>query len=163
MGTRLRTPTVVGVLGALLLTGCSQGQAPVISSNWQVTNVYTDAEHPSVLPDTLAGRAHLAFGDSTVVGDTGCAPFTGSVDFLDGDGERVAATDPAAATFEFRDLRVREDSGCEGAELFFHEGLLGVLGAGALTVSRPQDGELLLTDADDPAVDKRGIRLTTSS
>ncbi|MBI9001078.1 hypothetical protein M0E87_11730 [Corynebacterium sp. CCM 9185] len=163
MGTRFRTSTTIVALGALLLTGCTQGQAPVTSSNWQVTNVYTDAEHPSILPDSLAGRAHLAFGDSTVVGDTGCAPFTGSVDFLDGEGDRVAATDPTAATFVFRDLRVREDVDCEGVDLYFHNGLLRILHAGELTVARPQDGELLLTDATDRAVDKRAVRLTTSS
>ncbi|MCK7675423.1 hypothetical protein [Corynebacterium pygosceleis] len=163
MGTRFRAPAAATALAAILLTGCTQGQAPVVSSNWQVTNVYTDAEHPSVLPDGLAGRTHLAFGDSTVAGDTGCSPFTGAVDFLDGNGERVAATDTTAATFVFRDLTVRGDGGCEGAELYFHDALLEILRAGELRVSRPQEGELLLTDATDTGVDKRGLRLTTSS
>ncbi|MEZ2190632.1 hypothetical protein [Corynebacterium sp. CCM 9204] len=150
------------VLGVLLLSGCMSGNTPAISSNWQVTNVYTDRDHPSVLPDSLAGRAHLAFGDHTVVGDTGCAQFTGSVEFLDSDGRRVSATDPAAVSFVFRDLRVREVEDCEGAERYFHDAFLTLLDSGELAASRPQDGELLLTDAKDTGIDKRAMRLTTS-
>ena len=41
-----------------LITACgSNDDTPVVQSTWQITNVYVDEQHPSVLPDSIAGKA----------------------------------------------------------------------------------------------------------
>ena len=58
-----------------LITACgSNDDTPVVQSTWQITNVYVDEQHPSVLPDSIAGKATMVFGESTIAGNGGISP-----------------------------------------------------------------------------------------
>lgn len=143
---------VVCCVGAALLTGCSAAQPEVVDSTWQITNVYTDPGTPSGLPDSVAGTATMLFGDSTVAGFTGCAPFQGRVTFTkDGEGSKPADADHV----EFHDMEIKE-ADCDGKEKFFHDTLSDMLHGG---FSMSRDGKDLVLTQDGEAIDRPGIRL----
>ena len=134
------------------LAGCSAAQPEVINSTWQITNVYTNPDTPSGLPDSVAGTATMVFGDSTVAGFTGCAPFQGRVSFTK-DG---AAAKPSEANHvDFHDMEIHE-ADCTGKERFFHDALADMLHGG---FSMSRDGEDLILTTDGEDVDRPGIRL----
>lgn len=74
------------------LPGCSSDDAPaprgddlIVGKQWQVTNLYTTPEARSAIAPDTAQVPHMSFGEHTVVGSTGCVPFTAEVSFTEGE------------------------------------------------------------------------------
>lgn len=153
---------VAGGLGASL-SACSHNPQEALGSmqtSWQVTNVYTEPNTPSSLPPEIAGRAVMVFGDSTVTGDTGCAPFHGSASFTK-DGKAAPADQADRVEFSHLDLDTKRvsDESCPGASRHFHDALVQLI-QGPLKVRFEGDTGLVLTE-DSERVNAPAMRLTT--
>ena len=71
------------------LSGCgaddaeptAPGDDTVVGKQWQVVNLYTTPDAPSAIAKDTTQVPHLSFGEHTMVGSTGCVPFTADVSF----------------------------------------------------------------------------------
>ena len=129
-----------------LITACgSNDDTPVVQSTWQITNVYVDEQHPSVLPDSIAGNS-------------GCAPFQTRVHFTK-DGQETSSAE--ATQVNFYRKKIDDPAGCTGADLYYHDSLTNMLD-GTFDVQRKAANELLLVKQTD-AFNRPAIRLTSIS
>ena len=142
-----------------LITACgSNDDTPVVQSTWQITNVYVDEQHPSVLPDSIAGKATMVFGESTIAGNSGCAPFQTRVNFTK-DGQETSSAE--ATQVDFYRKKIDDPTGCTGADLYYHDSLTNMLD-GTFDVQRKAANELLLVKQTD-VFNRPAIRLTSIS
>lgn len=167
---RLTAVIAAATATAVLLSGCARVEvdegagaealaegnvAAVAGPEWTVTDIYLDPGELSTLPPTVAGSVSLAFGASSAVGATGCAPLQTSVTFLAG-GEPAAVEDAERVVFDSVDVA---DAPCEGDAAEVHEKMLELIEPGAeFDLERRGPTELVLTK-DTPEVDSPSLRL----
>ncbi|QGU05521.1 META domain-containing protein [Corynebacterium comes] len=145
-----------GLAATLLLAGCSSAPtAEVAGSTWLVTDIWTTPGEPSALPEDTAGRARLAFGERSVSGHTGCAPFQGTVRFSR-EGEETDVESAHTLTVDRLEVRETEEN-CSAA--WSHGQLTGLIEPGAVFDVRHDDRSLVLTLRTD-AVDRPAIGLS---
>ncbi|MGD7001413.1 hypothetical protein [Corynebacterium halotolerans] len=144
---------------APILTACGgpDPQSQITGTSWQITELYLEPGTPSTLPDLVAGRASLIFGEHSVAGSTGCAPIQGQVTFT-ADGEVSAARDADRVSFDRTEIEVPAD-GCVGQAMFTHERISGLL-TGEFEIARLSDYELALTQVSDE-IDPPAIHLSS--
>ncbi|WP_075727556.1 hypothetical protein [Corynebacterium aquilae] len=148
-----RAMGAVVTLCGVTLVGCSS-DAPIEDVTWQITNIYQQG-YPSDVPDDVAVAPRIIFGYTSVVGDTGCAPFHAHIEYTTDDGTKV---EPLSATkARFSDVRVDDvRQGCIGREAFVHDSLVSLL-PHEFSIDR-QPGKLLLTQTG-PVVDAPALLL----
>lgn len=164
--TGARTRRAGGFLAALaacapFLSACGNADAlaPVAGTNWQITDLYLTPEAPSALPDLIAGRAALVFGERSVAGSTGCAPVQGQVTFTS-DGAESAAADADRVSFD--NVQIGEPAeDCVGRAMFTHRQLSELLD-GQFELARLSDYELALTKVSDE-IDAPAIHLSSNT
>ncbi|WP_167540131.1 META domain-containing protein [Corynebacterium ciconiae] len=141
-----------------LLTACGSQQPepnPLTGPAWYITDVYTQPDSPSQLPDSIAGKAVLALGEHTMAGDTGCAPFQAEVHYTrDGEG----STSADATQLRFEHLRIDEPH-CEGAAQYFHEHIVSLLNS-ELDVDLKENSLVLRSAEED--IDAPALRLVSA-
>lgn len=164
--TRVLSRRTTGLFAALLLSApvlaaCAESDtsSPITGTNWQITNLFLAPETPSALPDLVAGRASLVFGQSSAAGSTGCAPFQGQVTFSS-DGEPTSPQDADRVSFDLMDIEVPVE-GCVGQAMFIHQELSRLLD-GEFDLELLSENELALTKVSD-AVDPPAIRLSSDN
>ncbi|WP_291314067.1 hypothetical protein [Corynebacterium sp. UBA2622] len=128
----------VAVAGAVLagtLPGCaSRGDTAGLNGpTWQIVGIYTDPDNTADLPADAAGRATLAFGGTSMHGQTGCAPLQAKVS-SQGDSLRLD------------DVRIDNPGDCKGGARHVHDQLAGLFTSGAeFDVRHFGDAEAVLT------------------
>lgn len=157
-GKRLTTALLVA-LGAATpaLVACADQPPLVHGTAWQITDLYLEPGTPSALPDTIAGRATLIFGETSVVGSTGCAPIQGAVTFTR-EGQASSVENADAVIFEEVEFEVA-DQQCVGQAAFIHDQLHSLL-SGGFDLERVSDHEMVLTQQAEE-IDSPAIRLST--
>lgn len=147
----------------LAITGCSNSEN-IAYTSWQVTEVYTTPEYPPELPEEIAGSVVVNFGNSTLNGFTGCAPFNATVEFTKAEGDQqVPSTNSEADHMKIPEVIFgdTEPDSCTGHVLFVHNAMTDFLKAQEFTLSRPAEKEMVVTvfSTDPQAVDQPAIRL----
>lgn len=138
--------TLLSAAGLIGLASCTEPASGNVS--WQISQVYVTPDKPAGLPDNV--MATMVLGNSTVTGNTGCAPFQG----------RITTDKPnEASVITFQRMRYKE-ADCEGSARYFHDELVRLLD-GEFTVKR-SERELLLTKKTD-GVTAPAIRLVATS
>lgn len=151
----------VGALGAALLlavpllSACGAEERSRISGgSWQISNIHLDPDTPSGIPESVMGRASLVFGETSVVGDTGCASFQGVVNFTR-DGEASRADEADAVQFEEVRFDDPDPTTCTGQAVYVDMQLRELLKENFL-LSEPEEFQLVLTrdsdEFDPPAI-----------
>ncbi len=145
------------------VTACSDSNT-ITDTSWQVTDVYTTPDYPAEVPESIAGSVTVSFGNSTITGFTGCAPFNATVEFSRTDGDALVPSTSGEADHMrvpemVSDEQVSDD--CTGHVRFIHDALLDFFQSGEFTISRPEETEMIITvaTADAQAVDQPAIRL----
>ena len=145
-GSLNRTPRylLLGALACLPLTACATQETPLGTTQWQVTEITTDATRPSLIPDNQQGRAFLVFGDKDFTGASGCISFRGHVEWLEN-----------KTVLRFRDVSTdtREDAPCLPGDEDNADRMKQVLADHDLDIVRPNDTTLRLElrGGDQPA------------
>ena len=90
---RLATAPLAAVCAAacaaMLLSGCGSDeetpQAPgdeqILDKQWQVVSINTTPDAASTIPESIPQAPTLSFGESTLVGTTGCTQMVGKVTY----------------------------------------------------------------------------------
>ena len=121
---RLSMALVALCLAALPACGSAEeeptprGDERVIGKQWQVTNLYTTPEAPSAIAPDTAQVPHMSFGEHTVVGSTGCVPFTAEVSFTEGDKESTIWEADGMHVDKVDYESVPSDEDCTGSALW---------------------------------------------
>lgn len=164
--TRLLTRRTTRLFAALLLStpvlaACAEADtaSPITGTNWQITNLFLAPETPSALPDLVAGRASLVFGQRSVAGSTGCAPFQGQVTFS-ADGESANPENADRVSFDLMDIEAPAED-CAGQAMFTHQELSRLLD-GEFDLELLSENELALTQVSED-VDPPAIRLSSDN
>lgn len=146
----------------LLLAGCSSSES-FADSSWQVTEVYTTPDYPPEVPEAIAGAVVVNFGNSTLNGFTGCAPFNATVEFTKTEGDQqVISTSAEADRMKIPEVIFGDSEGdCTGHVEFVHTAMMDFLKSQEFNLSRPEEKEMVITvySADPQAVDQPAIRL----
>ena len=86
---RLAAVPIAATCAAALLAGCGSGdeepQAPgdeqILDKQWQVVSINTTPDAASTIPESIPQAPTLSFGESTLVGTTGCTQMVGKVTY----------------------------------------------------------------------------------
>ncbi|AFM08053.2 hypothetical protein [Corynebacterium pseudotuberculosis] len=143
---------------AIGLTGCGEKKQQVAGSQWQVTNVYTTPEFPNEVPDAIAGSVMMSFGDSSMTGFTGCAPFQGKVSFSAEGKQDVAPQDADRLTVQAVKFQPIDDATCEGRTRYIHDSLVSIIVDASFNVRHDSPDVMTLLRSGD-SVDAPAIRL----
>ncbi|MHA2789809.1 hypothetical protein ACXZ66_11830 [Corynebacterium sp. S7] len=146
------------IAAAGLLVGCSSQpqEDSMVGPTWQIVSLYTTPGSPDELPQSAAGAARIVFGESSIVGNTGCFPFQAAVRFTTG-GEEVATIDAAEMTID--NIEYLESGSCEGGSQYVHDELSGLLSKDStFDIKHLTDTEIVLTKADS-GIEPPSIRL----
>lgn len=162
----------VGVVASMLLSaavvaGCGEKepQAPgdpvVAEKTWQVMGIYTSAQAPSIIPDRVVPAPIMSFGNSGLVGDTGCARFIAQVTYHQGD-ERAHVSEADSLHIDSMKL---DDArpGCAGENLWAHNQLTRLLREGYDFDMQVDPNNQLVLRLRDGRVDSPAIRLVSLS
>lgn len=123
---------------------------------WQVVDLYRHPGETSNIPDSVAGKVNLVFGDSSLTGNTGCSQIQGRIKFLT--NHRPSQADGAHQVI-FEHMHLDPPSGCEGAALHSHDVMRDML-HGKYDIVWENDREVLLRrPAGEHGVDVPAIRL----
>ncbi|MGP6174577.1 hypothetical protein [Corynebacterium sp. A21] len=149
------------LLTAPLLSACGGTQnSRIAGGSWQISDLYLDPEIPSGVPESIQGQASLVFGETSVVGNTGCAPFQGSVTFTQ-DGAAARADDADHISFDDVRFQDPDPATCTGQAVHVDQQLRELL-SGEFTLSEPGEFELVLT-RDTEEVNPPAIGLSSKS
>lgn len=134
----------------------SESQGKFAGPTWQVVALYRHPGETSNIPDSVAGKVHLVFGDSSLTGNTGCSQIQGRVKFLT--NHRPSPADGAQQVI-FEHMHLDPPAGCEGAALHSHDVMRSML-HGKYDIVWENDREVLLRrPAGEHGVDVPAIRL----
>lgn len=122
--------SAVGLAG---LTGCSNTEAPLGNSQWQVSAIYDTDVRGGLLPETQQGRSFLIFGEDSLTGTSGCVHLTGHVEWQD-EGMRITAFSSSPI----------DGAQCLPGDEDTADRLQSVLNNQNLTYTRPSDNSLKL-------------------
>lgn len=123
---------------------------------WQVVDLYRHPGETSGIPDSVAGKVNLVFGDSSLTGNTGCSQIQGRIKFLT--NHRPSPADGAHQVI-FEHMHLDPPNGCEGAALHSHDVMRDML-HGKYDIVWENDHEVLLRrPAGEHGVDVPAIRL----
>lgn len=123
----LSTATVAG------LSACSDPEAPLGNSQWQVSAIYDTDVRGGLLPEAQQGRSFLIFGEDSLNGASGCIHLTGHVEWKD-EAMRISS---------FSSSRI-DGAQCLPGDEDTADRLKSVLNDQDLTYSRPSDNSLKL-------------------
>lgn len=147
------------VAAATLLAGCGANndeENSMVGPTWQVVSLYLNPGDPDELPASAAGGARLVFGESSLVGNTGCAPLQAAATFSDGE-ETVPTIDATEMTIDNIDYLESEE--CAGGSVYVHESMQEMLSEGStFEIDHLNDTEIVLT-MDTEEVDSPSLRL----
>ncbi|WJY72117.1 META domain-containing protein [Corynebacterium auriscanis] len=131
--------TVVCIVAGLSLVACAMQETPLGTTQWQVTQITSDATRPSILPENQQGRAFLVFGDREFTGASGCIALRGSVEWLD-----------EGSALRFGDItsEQRDDTKCVPGDEDNANRIKQVLAGHDMAISRPVDSTLRLQRKD---------------
>ncbi len=115
------------------LTSCSDTEAPLGSSQWQISAIYDTQARGGVLPDSQQGRSFLIFGEDSLNGTSGCMHMTGNVAWKD-EGMRISG---------FSSSRI-DGAQCLPGDEDTADRLKAVLNDQDLTYTRPAENSLKL-------------------
>ena len=132
------------LLSGFSLQGCGAKQEEIADTSWQVVGVYTTPNYPATVPDAVAGAVAVNFGATTISGFTGCAPLQGTVSFTQA-GKSASSVDGDALRVEKVTYRQVDEEQCTGHIRFVHDAIVQFFEHHDFAVSRPTEGELLLT------------------
>lgn len=133
-----------------------EAQGKFAGPTWQVVALYRHPGETSNIPDSVAGKVHLVFGDSSLTGNTGCSQIQGRVKFLT--NHRPSPADGAQQVI-FEHMQLDPPAGCEGAALHSHDVMRSML-HGKYDIVWENDREVLLRrPAGEHGVDVPAIRL----
>lgn len=153
--------TAALLLSATLLSACgAESSSRITGGSWQISNLYLDPQNPSAVPEAVLGRASLVFGETSVVGDTGCSSFQGKVSFHR-DGEVSRADEAEMLTFEEVHFNTPDPATCTGQVVHLDAQLRELL-QGDFRLSEPEEFQLVLT-RDSDEVDPPALRLSAKS
>lgn len=96
---RLITP-LAAACAATLLVACGSGeeepQAPgdeqILDKQWQVVSINTTPDAASTIPESIPQAPTLSFGESTLVGTTGCTQMVGKVTYSADEERQISRT-----------------------------------------------------------------------
>lgn len=140
-----------------LLAACSQEQAQVADTSWQITDVYV-GNYPSTIDDSAPGAVTMNFGGSSLTGFTGCAPFRAEVRFTNED-KLAVPEDATAMTVSKPKFSPIDEAQCQGRSRFVHEAIVTQLVHGQFTITHPEEDSLVLKESGSDVLDPPGMKL----
>ncbi|AKE40764.1 putative secreted protein [Corynebacterium kutscheri] len=126
----MRLPHYGYLLLTVMLSAC--GTPEPTHNVFEVTAVYTNPDEVSAINPSVAGAVSMSFGNNTVAGFTGCAPFQG-----------FASLDQQHARFSQMQFDPISDE-CSGQNLSIHNALVSLLVDGEFEVDSRENGILIL-------------------
>lgn len=125
------------------LAACAPAQAPISSTQWQVTEIYSGPDRPTFLPAADQSRTYLVFGETSFTGQVGCYTISGPLSW--GDSARSISISSEGTNYSDEN-----DTGtdCLPADEDTAQRLVQVLSGREFTVKRPADNALRLEAAD---------------
>ena len=115
------------------LSACSDSEAPLGNSQWQVSAIYDSDVRGGLLPEAQQGRSYLIFGMESLNGASGCVHLTGNVEWKD---ESIHITDFSSSPID--------GAQCLPGDEDTADRLKSVLNDQDLTYTRPSDNSLKL-------------------
>ena len=159
---RLMTP-LTAACAATLLVACGSGeeepQAPgdeqILDKQWQVVSINTTPDAASTIPESIPQAPTLSFGESTLVGTTGCTQMVGKVTYS-ADEERQNIQDGNRLHFDEVDYDETAQD-CHGASVWADNLLRNLISAGRdfhYTVNSNNQLvlELVTDEVDSPSI-----------
>lgn len=147
---------------------CSNGeedapQAPgderIVGKNWQVVSIYTSPEAASTVPESLANVPQLSFGESSLVGSTGCSQFRGQVSYLGGEKRSNIRDADTLKIDEIEYSAANQD--CLGSASWADGHMRNLLASGhEFDMRMNPNNQLILTLRTD-AIDSPGLRMVS--
>lgn len=135
---------------AVALAGCGDSGSPVGTTQWQVSSIFTGADRPSQLPDSLQGRSFVVFGRDSFTGMSGCYHLSGGAQW-NPEHTELRVDEVSIRTVDGADAGVRDRLDSPGGPVCIPgdedtaQRLATVLQHHTLRVERPRDGDLRLT------------------
>lgn len=148
---------VAALSAAVALTACGTEEGRIVGKNWQVIGIYTTPDAPSAIPETVAEVPDMVFGESTLIGTTGCTRYRAEVSYLD---NNAAANIRDADTLRIDELVFDEQaSACEGEGAWIHNRLTQILNQGSEYGMKLDPNDELILTVRDGQVDSPSLRL----
>ncbi|MCU9519416.1 META domain-containing protein [Corynebacterium sp. ES2794-CONJ1] len=145
------------LVGILALSACAPTPT-LVGTTWQVTDVFSSADLPSTLPDDNATKVTISFGNSTIVGFSGCSQFTATANYKK---DSAPALIDEATTVSFSDFSIspQDELVCTAKTRYIHDALQDILTTGPLEITRPQPASMVLREPLTASVEPRAIGL----
>lgn len=139
------TVAVVSMV-ALLATACgdsSADEAPLGTTQWQVSQIFDNAERASLLPDPQQGRAFIVFGEEEFTGASGCVHLHGKLEWT-GDFQAMKISELRTEQFDESSSHSSPTVECAPGDEDTAIRLRTVMENQDLEVTRPHDNSLKL-------------------
>lgn len=148
LGTKALGALSLG-LAAVSLAACGTGQTPFESTQWQVTDIYSGPDRPTLLPPSNQSRTHLVFGETSFTGQVGCYTIGGPLTWGGTEDARTVAI--ASEGNNGTAYSDEDDTGtsCLPSDQDTAQRLVNVLAGREFKLSRPEDNALRLEATDE--------------
>ncbi|MFS8937719.1 hypothetical protein [Corynebacterium sp. c25Ua_89] len=136
-----------------------RGDERIVGKDWQVVAIYTKPDEPSAIPQTAKAVPQMSFGESSIVGSTGCAPFQAKVSYSEAED---TANIRDADTMHIDKVRMdtRPDD-CTGSALWADNLLRNLLAEDHDFEVRLNPNNQLVLTLDTAEVDSPAIRMVS--
>lgn len=135
------------------------GDDRIVGKDWQVVSIYTAPDAASTVPESLVDVPQISFGESSLVGSSGCAQFRGHVSYH-GVEERTNIRE--ADTLRLDEIvydTPKED--CEGAAGWTDGHMRNLMATGhEFSIRMNPNNQLVLTLRTD-AIDSPALRMVS--
>ncbi|HIW95189.1 MAG TPA: hypothetical protein H9867_01690 [Candidatus Corynebacterium gallistercoris] len=131
----------VVVFGATACADSSPGEAPLGTTQWQVSQIFDTADRANLLPDPQQGRAYIVFGEKDFTGASGCVHLQGKLEWT-GDFQTMKVSE--FRTEQFDDSTAAATAECAPGDEDTADRLRAVMEHQDLEVTRPSDNTLKL-------------------
>lgn len=164
---RLAATLLAAVSSAALLSGCGsdedEPQAPgdkqILDKQWQVVSINTTPDAASTIPESIPQAPTLSFGESTMVGNTGCTQMVGKVTYS-ADDERENIRDGNRLHFDEVDYDETAKD-CHGASVWADNLLRNLISADRDFRYTVNSNNQLVLELVSDAVDSPSIKLVS--
>lgn len=164
---RLAAALLAAVSSAALLSGCGsdedEPQAPgdeqILDKHWQVVSINTNPDAASTIPKSIPQAPTLSFGESTMVGNTGCTQMVGKVTYS-ADDERQNIREGNRLHFDEVEFdETAED--CHGASVWADNLLRNLITSDNDFIYTVNSNNQLILELDTNEVDSPSIKLVS--
>ncbi|MFW9224073.1 hypothetical protein [Corynebacterium striatum] len=162
-----RLLTAVMLVATVGLSACGsedegptpRGDERIVGKDWQVVAIYTKPDEPSAIPQNAVSVPQMSFGESSIVGSTGCSPFQAKVSYTEGE-DAANTRDADLMTIDKVRIDTRPDD-CTGSALWADNLLRNLLAEEHKFEVRLNPNNQLVLTLDTAEVDSPAIRMVS--